>query len=216
MTAQRAAERKPARSKRAPAPEIEHETARVETRVEMRPRNGPTYEGRDGEILTRKNPNYRNEFDFQPHEVPAKYVYQWIRHTVHGDPSESEVFDMMENGWRPVPHSRHATRFAPTFLEGVNGKNACITRKGQLLMERPLQMNIDAQRDVTNAANEQIAVQFGSHGLAIPDAARATGIDYVRNAEARQYVRPPSRHTKDVETLGADMAPKYDREVDLG
>jgi hypothetical protein len=180
--------------------------------VERAPAREPRITGyvdREGNPLTRKNPSYRNEFDFKPGEVPEGWVYQWIRHTVHGDPEYSELFDMQENGWRPVPHSRHAGRFAPYFLEGTDktkAANACIYRRGNLLVERPVGLNEEAFNEQQREANSQVSTQFGSLNVPLPDNVRAMGIE-PRRGVARQ-------HTNDVGQVRADYMPKHDLAID--
>ena len=63
----------------------------------------------------------------------------------------------MENGWRPVPWERHKTRFAPYYLSKPDEEKqhrGCILRKGQLLMERPLGMNLEAKEQMDREANQ--------------------------------------------------------------
>lgn len=167
------------------------------------------YYDREGNPLTRKNPGYRNEFDFKPGEVPEGWEYQWIRHTVHGDPSESELFDMQENGWRPVPHTRHANRFAPGELnkgdlEKYEGKNACILRKGQLLVERPKGLCDEARTQQKREADAAIGQQFRRFAVPLPDNVQRMGLES-RGGVARQM--------DDVQSVRADMKPKYELEI---
>lgn len=194
--ATQAAPRARARSAKSEAP-----AAREPAREIARQQLDSGYFDRDGNPLTRKNPTFRNEYDFSPAEVPEGWAYQWIRHTVHGDPESSELFDMQENGWRPVPHERHKNRFAPTFLDG----KACITRKGQLLVERPMGMNIDAQRQQKRDADAQIGDQFKRFAVPLPDNVRAMGLDG-RGSIARQ--------SDDVGQVRGDFMPKHELAIE--
>ena len=162
-------------------------------------RNGnPIFRDRDGNVLSRKNKGPRNEFDFSPAEVPEGYEYQWIRHTVYGDPSDSELFEMQENGWRPVPHERHATRFALTELHG----KGCILRKGQLLVERPLTLSDEARRDDKRSADGAIGDQFRRFSVPLPDNVRNMGL------ASRGSV---ARKSDDVFSVRDDVIPKHVR-----
>src|SRR6185369_1579353 len=110
-------------------------------------------------------------------EIPPGMEYQWIRHTVHGDPSDSELFDMQENGWRAVPHDRHAARFAPTMVEASILKNkGCIMRGGQLLVERTTTMCEEARRQQKRDADAAIQGQFQRFAVPLPDNVRAMGL----------------------------------------
>jgi hypothetical protein len=99
-------------------PVDEGQSVREPARVEARSQPSTGYFDRDGNPIMRKNPTYRDEFNFREDEIPEGYAYQWIRLRVHGQGGDdfSELHDMQENGWRPVPHERHKGRFGPTFL----------------------------------------------------------------------------------------------------
>ena len=43
-----------------------------------------------------------NPFHIDPEEIPPGYDYQWVEFAVDGD-----LQRMREDGWRPVPYSRH-------------------------------------------------------------------------------------------------------------
>ena len=159
------------------------------------------YYDRDGNPLVRKNPNFRNQFDFEPREVPEGYEYQWIRHSVHGDTSDSELFDMQENGWRPVPHERHKNRFAPTLVEG----KGCITRQGQLLVERPWGMSEEARRQMKRDADAAIGDQFRRFAVPLPENVQRMGL-----AGAGQF----ARQTNDIETVRPEFKPKHELAID--
>jgi hypothetical protein len=201
---------------RAPSRKVKAEIAaeaqapvRTAERAPAREQRITGYVDREGNPLTRKNPSYRNEFDFKEGEVPEGWAYQWIRLTVHGDPEHSEIFDMMENAWRPVPHSRHAGRFAPYFLEGTdksNAKNACIVRRGQLLVERPIGLNEEALAEQKREANSQVNTQFGSLNVPLPDNVRGMGL------EARPGIA--RRQTNDIGQVRSDFMPKHQLAID--
>ena len=159
------------------------------------------YFDRDGNPLVRKNPTFRNQFDFEAREVPEGYEYQWIRHTVHGDPSDSELFDMQENGWRPVPHERHKNRFAATVVDG----KGCITRQGQLLVERPKGMSDEARRQMKREADAAIGDQFRRFSVPLPENVQRMGLTGA-GAVARQ--------TNDIENVRPEFKPKHELAID--
>jgi hypothetical protein len=203
QSASGAAPRTHARAAKSEAQALRDEPPAREThRAPAREQVTSGYFDREGNPLTRKNPTFRNEYDFQPGEVPEGWAYQWIRHTVHGDPSESELFSMQENGWRPVPHERHKNRFAPTFLEG----KACITRRGQLLVERPVGMNVDAERAQKREADAQIGDQFKRFAVPLPDNVRAMGL------QGRDSIA--NRQTEDVGQVRGEFMPKRELAIE--
>lgn len=190
----------PARAKARQA-KTEVESERPVARQPVRQQADSGYFDRDGNPLVRKNPSFRNQFDFSPSEVPEGYEYQWIRHTVHGDPSDSELFDMQENGWRTVPHERHKARFAATTVEG----KGCILRQGQLLVERPKGMCDDARAQQKREADAAIGQQFQRFSVPLPDNVQRMGLAG-RGAVARQ--------TDDIQTVRADFKPKHELEIE--
>lgn len=164
------------------------------------------YYDADGNPLTRKNPTFRQQFDFAPDEIPPGMEYQWIRHTVHGDPSDSELFDMQENGWRPVAHKRHATRFAMTEIAGsVLKDKGCIMRQGNLLVERPKSMCDEARLQQKREADAAVGQQFHRFSVPLPENVQRMGLAS-RGAVARQ--------TNDVETVRPEFKPKHELAID--
>lgn len=153
-------------------------------------------------LVRRRKGGARNDFDFHSSEIPEGWDYQWIRHTVHGDAQDSEIFDMMENGWRPVPHERHASRFAKT---DVNGKG-CIMRQGQLLVERPMHLTQEARAEDQRRANDQMRGQFQRFNVELPDNVRGMGINPGRPVARQQ--------TDDVFSVRQDAMPKHEIAID--
>lgn len=111
------------------------------------------YRGRNGEILTREKVHGANKFDFPDNIKEPGWSYQWIRHTVYGDASHSELPLMRRNGWREVPPDA----LKGYFKDMVNDGAACIEMDGMVLMERPEGMTRDAQQEQLNEANRQYA-----------------------------------------------------------
>jgi hypothetical protein len=195
-----------AKTEAAAQPGVGH-NSREEVRETARDKVLSGYFDRDGNPISRKNPTYRNEFDFHPDEIPEGWVYQWIRHTVYGDPSFSELWEMQENGWRPVPYRRHANRFAPAYLSKADEaaeKNGCIMRREQLLVERPVGMNQEAFRQQQRDANGQIGDQFKRFSVPLPDNVRDMGL------EGRGSI---ARKTNDVGQVRGDYMPKHNLEI---
>lgn len=164
------------------------------------------YYDADGNPLRRKNPTHRFQHDFHPSEIPEGFEYQWIRHTVHGDPSDSELFDMQENGWRAVPHKRHANRFAPTIVEGSILKDkGCITRQGQLLVERRKELCDEARLQMKRDADSAIGDQFRRFSVPLPENVQRMGLSGAGAV---------ARHTNDIENVRPEFKPKHELAID--
>ncbi len=166
------------------------------------------YYDADGNRIARKNPNFRFQHDFDKSEIPEGMEYQWIRHTVHGDPSDSELFDMQENGWRAVPHARHKNRFAATIIEAsVLKDKGCIMRQGQLLVERPKSMCDEARYQQKRDADAAINAQFQRFAVALPESVQRMGLSQKNSGT---FARP----TEDSGTVRPEFQPKHELAID--
>jgi hypothetical protein len=120
-------------TRNSPRPPPRAEGARDLAREPVR-RNARMAVGRDGEQLTRRRLTVGDAFDVPKTEIPAGWTYQWNAVTVlNQNMKEIERGDLLmhENGWRPVPASRHPGRWAPVGYEGS------IIIDGLRLEERP-------------------------------------------------------------------------------
>jgi hypothetical protein len=111
------------------------------------------YRGRNGELLVREKVRGSNKFDFPDSIKEAGWSYQWIRHTVYGDPTKSELSSMRRSGWREVSPEALNGYFRDMVPEGCNH----IEIEGLILMERPEGMTKEAQQEALDAANRQYA-----------------------------------------------------------
>lgn len=82
---------------------------------------------------------------------PPNMSYEWRRKTVFGqEDRESQVIDA-ENGWRPVPPSRHPETF------GENAEGEYGVKSGLILCERPAAMTEDARaQDAADAEAQKM------------------------------------------------------------
>lgn len=138
---------KEARAARA-ATRPEPETARTERSGRMQAR------GRDGQVLSRTTVQTSDEFELPSHMMEKDWDYQWVAVSVAGDSDIclNMLQDFEANGWRAVPASRFPGRFMKTGTAG----DAAIVRKGQMLMERPMQLSIEAKAEEHNKAMAQM------------------------------------------------------------
>lgn len=89
-----------------------------------------------------------SEFHIPRDQIPPGTSYQWNNYTVFGQTNPSADSHALMQGWRPVDASRH-----PHLMpEGHKGP---ITVKGQILMERPVELTREAlQEDYDRAVGE--------------------------------------------------------------
>lgn len=89
-----------------------------------------------------------NEFHIPPDQIPDGTSYQWNNYTVFGMQNPSADAHMQMQGWVPVPAERHP-HLVPVGYTGP------IVVKGQILMERPIELTQEAlQEDYNRAVGE--------------------------------------------------------------
>jgi hypothetical protein len=109
--------------------------------------------GRDGEVLSRKrNQRSSDPFDIPAEIVPKGWEYQWVTVTVvgNGDIVRHQNLEFYDNGWRPVPASRHDGRFMAA------GEKGAVIYGGQCLMERPVTLCNEAREEQIAKAVQQM------------------------------------------------------------
>ena len=74
-----------------------------------------------------------DEFYFDRSLIPPGWDYEWKMQSVLGKEDPAYQVALRRKGWEPVPASRHPD----TMPAGEKGPN--ITRKGMMLMERPME-----------------------------------------------------------------------------
>lgn len=120
---------------------------------------GIIVEGRDGEQLTRRRTQSGDLFHIPASEIPDGWTYQWNVVTVTNQEMISEQNEMYENGWRPVPASRHPGRWTKKGVEGA------IIVKGLRLEERPSRLTEEALEEAEHNARQQVADQVDALSL---------------------------------------------------
>lgn len=110
------------------------------------------YEGRDGEILTRTRRSGIDPFDVPKNFIPKGWDYQWCAIASLGNKEvvRTMQIEFHQNGWRPVPADRHDGYFMP------RGEKGPVIVRDQMLMERPLQMSLDARAEDQRNAIQQM------------------------------------------------------------
>lgn len=150
-------------------------------------------------------------------QAPPNVSYQWIRITVRGNPDFSEYSKMRRAGWSAVPHARHADLFRPTNDVALS-PDACILHEGQLLVERPLGMTMEAMADHNASVNKTLRDTLNSNNrLTLPDG--VMGIDTARNPHVRANTFIGQGMTKGGvvdhnDTVVINHEPKYEPAID--
>ena len=157
-------QKRQALAQRQPEPEAQLQPVRRATRQASRepardtnridPRAGAmVVTGRNGEQLTRRRAAIGDQYYVPPNEIPTGWDYQWNQVTVLNEEQVQAQNQMYENGWRPVPASRHPGRWTKPGYEGA------IIVDGLRLEERPLELTKEALNEGVDRARAQVRNQ---------------------------------------------------------
>lgn len=91
-----------------------------------------------------------DDFFIPKEDVPPGWTYEWKRKTLLGQEDPAYQVQLAQKGWEPVPARRH-----PSYMPmGYNGNT--IERKGMILMERPLEITLEARDFELRKARNQV------------------------------------------------------------
>lgn len=82
----------------------------------------------------------QDEFFIEPGIIPDGWSYEWKTRTILGAEDPAHQVALARRGWESVPASRHPD------LMPINYTGGEITRKGMVLMERPLQITEEVRQ----------------------------------------------------------------------
>lgn len=97
--------------------------------------------------------NSTDEFRIDDKVIPEGWTYEWKRDTVLGQKDPAYEVQLARMGWTTVPAKRHPDMMPLGYTGDI------ITRKGQILMERPKQITDMIQSRDKRAARDQIRVK---------------------------------------------------------
>ena len=113
--------------------------------------------GRNGELLIRQRNTSGDEFYFPEELKDPEFDYQWVTLTVFGEEMSSQYTPMYHAGWRPVGLDSKIGKYFT--LPGMPVADR-IERSGQILMERPMQLTLQARREESDEAYRRLAQQM--------------------------------------------------------
>ncbi len=91
-----------------------------------------------------------DEFYIDRSIVPEGWDYEWKLLTVTGKEFPAHQLNLMRHGWEPVPRDRHPE------LMPQGSQEACITRNGMVLMERPMELTLESKNIELRKARMQV------------------------------------------------------------
>jgi hypothetical protein len=127
-------------------PNMRPEASATETPRERAARRAAELRGHDTDLGDDQNDEYYIELGI----IPDGWSYEWKTRTILGAEDPAHQVALARKGWEIVPASRHP-ELMPMGYKGVE-----ITRKGMVLMERPLEITQEAQRRALLAARTQM------------------------------------------------------------
>lgn len=98
----------------------------------------------------RKSTSHEDQFHLPQEEIPEGLSYEWKRFSVYGQEDPFYLASMREQGWEPVSPKRHPNWVPP----GYNQPH--IIKGGQILMERPVELTLEAQAEQRQLARRQV------------------------------------------------------------
>ena len=129
-----------------------------------------------------------DEYFVEPGIIPDGWSYEWKTKTVLGAEDPAHQVALAKKGWESVPASRHP-EMMPLGYTGVE-----ITRKGMVLMERPMEITNEVRQaelrrarlqvrskeeqltaapqgqfERSNKGNDLVKVKKGYEAISIPD-----------------------------------------------
>ena len=113
-----------------------------------------TRSGESREANTRKTTErvipqagYRSRLYVNIEEIPRGVAYYWGREKVHNEPDDGRMTELLINGWKPVPASRHPNMIPPPLPDREAIVPTVLRNGGLLLLEKPLKdVNADFER----------------------------------------------------------------------
>lgn len=112
-------------------------------------RGNATVVGRNGEELVRMRPESGGDIYEKVHCPDPDWTYQWNPVTALGKEMDEMELQMLANGWRPVPATRHPGIYSAPGFDGQ------IVVKGLRLEERPKTLTEEAMYEDQMRAQKQ-------------------------------------------------------------
>lgn len=129
---------------------------RAPLRSELRPQDSREAAARRAAEIMGNMPDFdgvTDEFYIDPALIPEGWDYNWKTKTVWEKDNPSYDVTLARTGWAPVPASRH-----PELMPvGYTGNT--ILRKGQILMERPMEITRHVMDMDVARARKQVRVR---------------------------------------------------------
>jgi hypothetical protein len=143
---------------------------------------------RAGKLISRTHNATSDKFDVPLHFIPDGWTYQWLSQETVGKANNNSHF--FANGWEPVPAKRHDGVFTQKGYEGH------IVVDGMMLVERPVQLTIEARLEELKRAKLQLKTQNEQFQPKLP------------GARSSRYRGTEMRVKRDLEEMPDEIRPR--------
>ena len=161
-------------------------TPRSPQRVSLSDAREPQHEAAHAQprrTRRRKSTVFEDMFFIPLDEIPEGLSYEWKKWAVNGQEDPFYIAQMREQGWEPVPASRHPTWVPPNY------KDPHIIKGGQILMDRPQELTDQARAEQRQLAKQQIREAEQRLGMT-PKGELQRDLPEVAPRIVKEYMRP--------------------------
>lgn len=123
-----------------------------------------------------------DRYAFDKAIIPDGWSYEWKRYSVLGQEDPAYMAELHQLGFSPVPAERHPGLFLPV------GYTGSIILGGQILMERPVELEMEAREEDDMRARAQVRGSREQFGM-VPQARGFEGPSQHPSAARNSFVR---------------------------
>jgi hypothetical protein len=123
-----------------------------------------------------------NPFDLPMDEIPEGSNYEWKRWSISGQHDPFYIASQRQQGWEPVNPKMHPTWVPPGYNEPH------IIKDGMILMERPMELTIEARKELRQMSQVQVKEAEQRLGMTPKDTATRE-LSEVAPRISKEYMR---------------------------
>ncbi len=129
-----------------------------------------------------------NQFALPAHLPPAGWSWEFKAEKVLGEARTEHIAEMMRAGWEYVKYEDYPGVFAPQLDDTGGIRKGPVRMLNQVLMERPIELTLEANRDDKRRADERVGTAKAQY-RAGPDTKGTSTAVYDDSARAASYIR---------------------------
>lgn len=137
-------------------------------REEIRAFGGRSKERRESEMRAIQSMDYTDMMKIPENIVPRGMVYGWAAYSVLGQPRPERIMQARIKGWDFVPADRHPEMSFQGIGDTDPRTSGYVWRGGSVLMERPVEYQELADRQMDEINYKTLLTTPGLEGFAYP------------------------------------------------